>query len=59
MTFTLRETNEAIAGQVGTVREVISRTLHSLEDAGAITRRGRSITILNRSVLRRMAGYED
>ena len=57
--FTLRETNEAIAGQVGTVREVISRTLHGLEDVGAITRRGRMITIRDRNILRRIAGHED
>lgn len=57
--FPLRETNEAIAGQVGTVREVVSRTLHALEDAGAIRIRGRWVTIRDREALRRIAERDE
>jgi CRP/FNR family transcriptional regulator len=57
VTFPLRDTNEAIGSQVGTVREVVSRTLRSLEDAGAITLHGgRRVTIRDRAVLRQIAG---
>ncbi len=41
--FTLRETNEAIGSRIGTVREVISRTLHSFKDAGLIRLCGREV----------------
>jgi len=54
-TFPLQETNEAIGSQVGTVREVISRTLNALEEARLIERRGRVITLLDRDGLRRIA----
>jgi CRP/FNR family transcriptional regulator len=57
-TFPLRETNEAIGGQVGTVREVISRTLNALEEARLIERRGRIVTLLDRNGLRRIAERE-
>jgi CRP-like cAMP-binding protein len=59
VTFSLRETNEAIGSQVGTVREVVSRTLHGLADAGAIRLRGRTVTILCRDVLCRIAFPDD
>jgi CRP-like cAMP-binding protein len=57
-TFPLRETNEAIGSQVGTVREVISRTLNALEEAHLIERRGRVVTLLDRNALRRIAERE-
>jgi CRP-like cAMP-binding protein len=53
--FTLPETNESIAAQVGTVREVISRTLHQLADLGHIGLQGRTITILDRVALEALA----
>jgi CRP/FNR family transcriptional regulator len=52
--FRLPETNAGIGGHVGTVREVVSRTLHALEDAGAIRLRGRAVTLLDRDLLRRI-----
>ena len=55
ITFPLRDTNDAIGSQVGTVREVVSRTLHAFKDAGAITLQGRTVTIRDRDVLRRLA----
>lgn len=56
--FTLPETNESIAAQVGTVREVISRTLHQLADLGHLTLAGRTITLLDRTALERIAAGE-
>ncbi|HEX5324222.1 MAG TPA: Crp/Fnr family transcriptional regulator [Capsulimonadaceae bacterium] len=57
--FLLEETNEAIAGQVGTVREVVSRTLRSLKEAGAISLHGRHVTVRDPDLLRRIAGGKD
>jgi CRP/FNR family transcriptional regulator len=55
-TFPLADTNALIGAHVGTVREVVSRTLHSLEDEGAISLHGRrTVTILRRDLLRRIA----
>lgn len=54
-TFSLPETNESIAAQVGTVREVISRTLHQLTDLGHIALTGRTIAIVNREALEKIA----
>lgn len=54
-TFPLSETNAAIGSHIGTVREVVSRTLHQLEDIGAIRIVGRTITILNRGILHQIA----
>jgi CRP/FNR family transcriptional regulator, dissimilatory nitrate respiration regulator len=56
--FTLPETNESIAAQVGTVREVISRTLHQLADLGHIALTGRTVTVLNRAALEKIAAGE-
>jgi CRP/FNR family transcriptional regulator, dissimilatory nitrate respiration regulator len=53
--FTLPENNESIAAQVGTVREVISRTLHQLADLEILALSGRRISILNRATLEKMA----
>ncbi|MBC8139897.1 MAG: Crp/Fnr family transcriptional regulator [Armatimonadetes bacterium] len=50
-TFTLPETNAGIAAHLGTVREVVSRTLHGFADAGAIAVRGRTVTLLDRAAL--------
>lgn len=56
--FPLEETNEAIGGHLGTVREVVSRTLRTLKDANAIDMRGRWVTVLNFEELRQIAGIE-
>jgi CRP-like cAMP-binding protein len=57
--FPLEETNEAIGSRIGTVREVVSRTLHSLKERGAIDLNGRWIRIQDRSLLARISGTED
>lgn len=57
--FTLPETNEAIASRLGTVREVVSRTLRSLQEVGAIDLRGRQVTVRDRASLCRIAGNLD
>lgn len=57
-TFRLDETNEAIAGRIGTVREVVSRTLRSFKDAGAIDLRGRWVTLLDPDALRQTGRAE-
>ena len=57
-TFPLAQTNESIGSQVGTVREVVSRTLHALADAGAITLDGRRVTVRGAHLLREIAGEE-
>lgn len=51
-TFTLPASNEQIAGQLGTVREVVSRTLHGFAHDGLIEMDGRSITVLDLKGLR-------
>ena len=56
--FSLPETNAAIGSRVGTVREVISRTLHALEDAGIVTLSGRTVTLLNLDKFRHIAQEE-
>ena len=56
--FLLTETNEAIAGHIGTVREVVSRTLHSLREAGAIHLNGRRVTLRDPHLLRKIAEGE-
>jgi CRP-like cAMP-binding protein len=53
--FPLEETNEAIAGHLGTVREVVSRTLRSFKEGGLIVLRGRTVTIREKSSLLRIA----
>ena len=54
-TFRLEETNEAIGSHLGTVREVVSRTLRTLKDARVIGLRGRWVDVLDREELRRIA----
>lgn len=53
--FPLPESNEAIAGHVGTVREVVSRTLRSLREAGVIALQGRHVCIRDCDALARIA----
>lgn len=57
--FSLHETNAVIGSHVGTVREVISRSLHALEDEGAIRIQGRVVTLLDREGLGRIATERD
>jgi CRP-like cAMP-binding protein len=54
--FTLGMSQEELARELGTAREVIVRALRALVDAGAIARSGRSrFTVTNVSVLQAMA----
>ena len=56
--FRLAETNEAISGQLGTVREVVSRTLRILKEAGVIGLQGRFVSLLNPNELQRIAAAD-
>jgi CRP-like cAMP-binding protein len=56
--FRLEETNEAISSHLGTVREVVSRTLRTLKDSQVIGLRGRWVTVLDEAELRRAAGTD-
>ncbi len=56
--FRLEETNEAIGGHLGTVREVVSRTLRTLKDAGVIGLQGRWVEVRDAEELRRVAGAD-
>lgn len=58
ISFRLAETNEAIGNQIGTVREVVSRTLHSFKAAGAISVEGRSVSIRNLPLLQKIAAND-
>jgi CRP-like cAMP-binding protein len=49
--FTLSLSNQEIASRLGTVRELVSRNLHRLEQQGAISIEGRKIRILDAQVL--------
>jgi CRP-like cAMP-binding protein len=59
VSFPLEETNEAISSRIGTVREVVSRTLRSLKERGAIDLTGRTVRIHDLALLARIAGRED
>lgn len=50
--FTLTRSNQEIASRLGTVRELVSRNLHRLQDLGAIRIAGRRVEILDASLLR-------
>ena len=50
--FTLNLSNQEIASRLGTVREIVSRNLHRLEQQGAIAIEGRKIRILDERALR-------
>ena len=56
--FILPETNEAIGSRIGTVREVVSRTLHSFKDAGLLRLCGREVILCEPDALKRLAGIE-
>ena len=53
--FVLEETNEEIGARIGTVREVVSRTLRGLKDRGAISLNGRRITVRDVELISRIA----
>ena len=53
--FRLEETNEAIAGQLGTVREVVSRTLRTLKDSDVLDLQGRRVVVKDHEELKRIA----
>lgn len=57
--FPLPETNEAIAGHLGTVREVVSRTLRSLKESGAVGLQGRLVCVRDSDALQRIAESSD
>ena len=49
--FELEWNNQEIAARLGTVREIVSRTLSRMAHEGAIAIDGRQVTILDRSRL--------
>lgn len=51
----LPETQGRIASQIGTVREVVGRSLRRLERQGVISRRGRTFKVLRKDELDRLA----
>ncbi|HEY3332161.1 MAG TPA: Crp/Fnr family transcriptional regulator [Capsulimonadaceae bacterium] len=53
--FKLADTNESIASQIGTVRDVVSRTLGALRESGVIAVTGRTVTILDPAALSMIA----
>ena len=53
--FALEETNEAIASHIGSVREVVSRTLRSFKEGGFIALRGRTVIVRDLVLLQRTA----
>ncbi len=57
-TFRLEETNEAIGGHLGTVREVVSRTLRTLKEAKVVGLRGRWVDVPDVEELKRIAGAD-
>jgi CRP-like cAMP-binding protein len=54
-TVILPENNTVLGAHIGTVREVISRTLHGLEDSKIILLAGRTVTIMDRVKLQEIA----
>ena len=56
--FTLTETNAAIGSRIGTVRDVVSRTLRRLEEEEIIALNGRRVSIPDPARLRRAAKDE-
>ncbi|MFH1085982.1 MAG: Crp/Fnr family transcriptional regulator [Chloroflexota bacterium] len=51
-------TQEAIAEQIGTVRDVVGRALRALSDEGLVRREGGRLVILDRPALEREAALE-
>lgn len=56
--LTLSLTNQEIASRIGTVRELVSRTLGQFESSGLLQRRGRAILIADLEALKAVAGRE-
>ncbi len=56
LVFRLPQTNDEIANQLGTVREVVSRTFSSLKSGQVIAMQGRQVTVENPNELKRIAG---
>jgi len=52
--FRLEETNEQIGSRIGTVRDVVSRTLGSFRQEGVLAVEGRLVTICDGAGLRRI-----
>jgi CRP/FNR family transcriptional regulator len=48
-------TRQQMAARLGTIREMVSRALRELEDAGLVRREGREIIITDRAALERRA----
>lgn len=57
--FTLDFTHAEIAAQLGTVREVVTRTLNRFRKAGWIAVQNGQITVLDRDALQALAGEQD
>lgn len=57
--FALVETNEEIGNHIGTVRDVVSRTLGNLKESGIIAVSGRRVTVSDMDALHRIAGVEE
>lgn len=57
--FTLDYTHAEIAAQLGTVREVVTRTLNRFRKAGWIAVQGGRITVLDRDALQALAQVQD
>jgi CRP/FNR family transcriptional regulator len=53
--FTLPASNEQIAAQLGTVREVVSRAMHGFAQEGLLDIDGRTVRIRDLPALRRRA----
>ncbi len=52
--ISLTESQQEIASQVGTVREIVSRTLHKFQDMGIVRLKGRRVEIIDRPRLEEM-----
>lgn len=50
----LTESQQEIAAHIGTVREIVSRTLHKFQDMGLVRMKGRRLTILDREGLEQL-----
>lgn len=56
--FRLEQTNEEIGAEIGTVRDVVSRTMRGLQDEGLLRIEGRTVIIVNRAVMKRVAANQ-
>jgi len=57
--FRLEQTNEEIGGEIGTVRDVVSRTLRGLQDDHLLRIDGRTVYVLDRANMKRVASNND